>query len=298
MEGEKKNKSKNIVKIVFENEVRKYRNVNSYKDLILSIARTLGYGVLNCRFVYMDDDKDEITVSNEEDLQEAFNFFSPKPPRLELVTYNEQVDVSLSQIKLCDSMLQESDNEDNKEVSEDQPKEEKPKDLPLQMETEDRPRQMQIESVESQEQAIQPEEKKEEIDEEQTPNAEIQHISDEPVQDEQHKDNKEIEVLEPISIEADVKQEDRIRPALFVEHSDEEEIINTEKVPQNKIMNTDSLLNFDELKSKISDLVKKELSTLLPEMLKQTTSLSSEQKLLRDNNKYAEVVHNFVMCSN
>jgi hypothetical protein len=40
-------KSMNIVKIVFEDEVRKYKDINSYNDLILSIARTLGYGVLN-----------------------------------------------------------------------------------------------------------------------------------------------------------------------------------------------------------------------------------------------------------
>lgn len=295
MEGEKKNKSKNIIKIVLENEVRKYRNINSYKDLILSIARTLGYGVLNCRFVYTDDDNDEITVSNEEDLQEAFNFFSPKPPRLELVTYNEKVDVSLSQIKLCDSMFQESDNEDNRDVSEDPIEEEKPKDLPLQMEKEDRPRQIQIES---QEQEIQPEVKKEENVEIEASCEEIQHISDEHIDVPKQCDNTEIEVLEPISIKPDVKQEDRIRPAPFVKHSDEEEKVNTEKVPQKKVVQYDSLLNFDELKSKISDMAKKELSTLLPEMLKQSTSFSTEQKLLRDNNKYADVVHNFVMCSN
>ena len=96
-----------VVKIVFQNEVRKYRSITSYKSLIVSIARTMGYGVLNCRFVYVDDDQDEITVSNEEDLQEAFNFFSPKPPRLTLVTYDQEADISLSGVKLCDSILQD-----------------------------------------------------------------------------------------------------------------------------------------------------------------------------------------------
>jgi hypothetical protein len=85
---------------VFQNEIRKYREINSYKDLILSIARTMGYGVLNCRFVYVDDDGDEITVSNEEDLAEAYNFFGHRVPKLKLVPYDEKLDLSLSEIKL------------------------------------------------------------------------------------------------------------------------------------------------------------------------------------------------------
>lgn len=100
MEAQKTQSTENTVKIVFENEVRKYRNISSYNSLILAIARTMGYGVLNCRFVYRDDDNDEITVSNEEDLAEAFNFFNPKPPRLSLITYDQHVDLALSEIKL------------------------------------------------------------------------------------------------------------------------------------------------------------------------------------------------------
>ena len=127
MEKNTSSGNNDIVKIIFQDEVRKYRNITSYNSLILAIARTMGYGVLNCRFIYVDDDKDEITVSNEEDLAEAFNFFNPKPPRLQLATYDQQVDMSLSQVKLCDSILMdespnceivdnESESESNKEL--------------------------------------------------------------------------------------------------------------------------------------------------------------------------------------
>lgn len=97
-----------VVKIVINDEVRKYRDITSYNKLILALARTIGYQHLNCRFMYVDDDGDEITVSNEDDLGEAFNFFAPKVPRLNLVSYDDQPDLSLSGVKLCESMLDEN----------------------------------------------------------------------------------------------------------------------------------------------------------------------------------------------
>lgn len=152
MENKHQETTKRTVKIVYDGEIRKYRNIESYKDLILSIARTLGYGVLNCRFIYTDDENDEITVSTEEDLQEAFNFFSPKPPRLTLVTYNEGGDVSLSNVKLGQSQESGSQDVSHEELNFSE-NEEKPKEheinLPLQCEKEDRPRQVLSDTVDN-----------------------------------------------------------------------------------------------------------------------------------------------------
>lgn len=107
---EDKESHPNIVKIVYKGETRKYHKINSYNDIIISIAKTLGLGVLNCRFVYIDDDNDEITVSNDDDLHEAFRFFKQRPPKLTLSLYSEVDDISLSQIKLCQSDSDEGEN--------------------------------------------------------------------------------------------------------------------------------------------------------------------------------------------
>mmetsp|Transcript_42875 Transcript_42875/g.50280 ORF Transcript_42875/g.50280 Transcript_42875/m.50280 type:complete len:167 (-) Transcript_42875:882-1382(-) len=101
-----------VVKIVYKGETRKYHKINSYNDIIISIAKTLGLGVLNCRFVYIDDDNDEITVSNDDDLHEAFRFFKQRTPKLTLSLYSEVDDISLSQIKLCQSDSDEGENFD------------------------------------------------------------------------------------------------------------------------------------------------------------------------------------------
>ena len=135
-----------VLKIMYEGEIRKYRNIKSYDNLIVSIAKTIGFKAMNCRFTYTDDDEDKITVSNDDDLQEAFSFFEPKIPKLELVPYTDQIDESVSQFKLCDSgILQQPVNVSNSQKSEnDQDKSIKSIDMPFQMEKEDRPKQVAI----------------------------------------------------------------------------------------------------------------------------------------------------------
>lgn len=313
---EKSHSKGKTVKIVFEDEVRKYRNINSYKDLILAIARTLGYGVLNCRFVYTDDDNDEITVSNEEDLQEAFNFFDPKPPRLELITYNEKVDLSLSNVKLCDSMLS---GDERDEVDEEEPSENdihfttitnnilpSQIDLPLQMETEDRPRQMIAESTcERDVQPDQTEEQKVEVSEVSYLNIEFLPNSDE----------KESEQVDP-PVEAHIQEhaeeepdeeiiEDRIQPAIVKEEKveqppapespikDREEFKVVENKPEPTNLN---ILDSEELKAKVAELVKQELSLLLPKLLEESKAGTEERKISREKALFADSVHKGFRC--
>lgn len=291
-------KSKNIVKIVFEDEVRKYRDINSYNDLILAIARTLGYGVLNWRFVYVDDDEDEITVSNEDDLQEAFNFFGDKPPRLTLVTYDEKVDISLSNVRLCDSMLSREAEEELNEIAGSN-NSSVIEDRPMQIVTESslkRPPKEQ--SVVSMEPSLNISEfQQPEIVPENSDKYEVfsNHENDENRDDEiQEIDEHRIQ---PIVIE------DRIKPAEIKEEPKVEEKVaeeikeeNCEKLENRPRIMDQNAINIVDFQSKVSELVKVELQNLLPELLKQTKldfeTLKFEQELIR----YKDVVHEGVSC--
>ena len=61
----------------------------NYDKLIVQIARTLGYGAINCRFSYIDDEDEEITITWDADLQEAFNLFNGNIVKLKLNLYEE-----------------------------------------------------------------------------------------------------------------------------------------------------------------------------------------------------------------
>lgn len=89
-----------------------FYDIESYDKMILQIARTLGYGVLNCRFVYKDDEKENITVSNNEDLQEAFSLIEGDVLKLKLILYEWEIN-SLSSSKLYRA---DSDDEDGNQT--------------------------------------------------------------------------------------------------------------------------------------------------------------------------------------
>lgn len=67
--------------------------------MIIQISRTLGYEFLSCRFTYKDDENEHITVSNNEDLQEAFSQVEGDVLKLKLIIYEKEKN-SLSGSKL------------------------------------------------------------------------------------------------------------------------------------------------------------------------------------------------------
>jgi hypothetical protein len=290
-----------VVKILFEDEVRKYRDIHTYTELILAIARTLGYGVLNCRFMYVDDDQDEITVSNDEDLQEAFNFFEPKPPRLNLITYDEKVDLSLSNVKLCDSMISDDAPKPNKYDSESS-------DF-----IEDRPKQVITESSLKRPAKDSPQKDQKAIVENEADQKVDNRYSNSDNMEKEHEE-KLSEVVDEVSsniLDPEVT-EDRIRAVVEKNEQEveeknhsqsfqeiiEERIKQCEEVKEDrpKIASKNSL-DFDEIKSKVSELIKLELSTLLPEMLKQSPTDFETLKFQQEQKKYANIVHEGVKCN-
>jgi hypothetical protein len=309
METQKTIPTEHTVKIVFEDEVRKYRNIASYNSLILAIARTMGYGVLNCRFVYTDDDNDEITVSNEEDLTEAFNFFNPKPPRLSLITYNQENNLALSEIKLCDSFAME-DNTDWELVERESVTSSKEQEVqgPVFF----------VEEVHVEELQTQHEEPKEEY-KETIEYCDSIELETEPI--DQKADRSVDQKSEVNDLTCEI-QEDRIRPVIVVEKKEElktfeelvfeelEEIEEPEMETEEKVelideaiesrikIADDSLVNYTDLKSKVIHLAKEQLGILLPRILDECKSYVRNEHSIDESKKFKQIVHERIMCDN
>lgn len=75
------------LKVQFQHEVRKFRNVDSYKTLVKSMSQSFELDILKCKFYYIDEDGDKITVKDDYDLEAAFESFESKIPKLILTQF-------------------------------------------------------------------------------------------------------------------------------------------------------------------------------------------------------------------
>jgi len=73
-----------IVKVEHEGDIYKYRDISNFTDLLQCISSSFETKVLRCKFHYVDDEDDKIVVTNDEDLEEAISYFSPRPAKLHL----------------------------------------------------------------------------------------------------------------------------------------------------------------------------------------------------------------------
>lgn len=223
---------KHVLKIEYEGEIRKYRSIENYNGLIVAIAKTIGFGVMNCRFTYVDDDGDKITVTNNEDLMEAIKFFEPKIPKLTLVTYSEEIDASISQLK-----LDTGDSDDDF-------------DLPLQFESEDRPKQG-------------PEDWKVEYKRSPRKSEEIeQNLVNEPSEDEQKDETN-------LANKIDDFDEDRPRQIEIAKPEINEEEKFVEEIAQDDDIKIEATLDINSLKAKIKQLVLEQAKAIIPELIEQ-----------------------------
>jgi hypothetical protein len=241
----------------------------------------------------VDDDEDEITVSNEDDLQEAFNFFGDKPPRLTLVTYDEKVDISLSNVRLCDSILSREAEEELNELT-------RSNNSSI---NEDRPKQIVIESSLKRPQKVDPvleiqsssniqEIQQEQVNPSNSDECEVfSNSEDEKIQE------IEEQIIEPIIVEDRIKPaEIKEEPIMEVKEIEEVKEENCEKLENRPRIMDQNAINIVDFQSKVSEFVKVELQNLLPDLLRQTKldfeSLKFEQELIR----YKDVVHDGVSC--
>lgn len=102
----------NTIKVEYEGDIRKFKDITSYDDLVNAISRSFGWRVLRCKFYYVDDDNDKITVTNDEDLQEAISYFKPRPPKLVLqkFLYKDKHTIGLSSQNENDTVFSDFDN--------------------------------------------------------------------------------------------------------------------------------------------------------------------------------------------
>jgi hypothetical protein len=74
----------NTVKVNYNGETYKFRNIVNYNDLLKAISTSFGYKILKCKFYYSDEEDDNILITNNEDFKDAVEYFSPKTPKLVL----------------------------------------------------------------------------------------------------------------------------------------------------------------------------------------------------------------------
>lgn len=256
---------KHVIKIDYEGDIRKYRNITDYSSLIISIAKTLGFGVINCRFTYVDDDNDRITVNNDDDLQEAITFFEPRIAKLALHTYNEEVDASISDLKLCDSGISaEMEKIDHCQKSESEKVVVDSNELPLQLETEDRP--MQVKPSEDDKMSL------------------VESVNEISVNDShayQQLPDESVEIFESIAPDFEIpdQQESVVpepKPNMIWEEDRplKREIIKPKpaelplKVASPEIK-LEAKIDLDSLKEKIQEIVKIEAEAMIPKLLQQ-----------------------------
>lgn len=79
------------MKVEYEGEIRKVPAISNYEELISTVASLFG---LNSggqtgfiKFTYEDEDKELITISNDDDMQCMFDQFQEKTPKIK-VEYN------------------------------------------------------------------------------------------------------------------------------------------------------------------------------------------------------------------
>ena len=79
------------LKVEYEGEIRKVPAISNYEELRSTVASLFGFNSGGqsgyIRFTYEDEDKELITISNDDDMQCMFDQFKDKTPKI-WVEYN------------------------------------------------------------------------------------------------------------------------------------------------------------------------------------------------------------------
>lgn len=66
------------IKVTYNGETKKVRKPSSFEELLQGVKSSFGDLPPTIKFVYVDDEGDEITVTSDEDYQEAISFMGAK----------------------------------------------------------------------------------------------------------------------------------------------------------------------------------------------------------------------------
>lgn len=75
------------MKVYYGDDVRKFNCISNYQQLLTAISNSFGYHVLKCKFYYIDEENDQITVNDEDDFLEAVKCWAPRPAKLYLTKF-------------------------------------------------------------------------------------------------------------------------------------------------------------------------------------------------------------------
>ena len=84
--------STGTIKIFHNNEIRKLKEVSSFRSLAETITNKLGIELTHFEMTYYDEEGDIITISNQDDFDECMNVFLPKIPKIFLKPKNSEVE--------------------------------------------------------------------------------------------------------------------------------------------------------------------------------------------------------------
>ena len=70
------------VKVEFKKEIRKIPGISSFDDLTATVKQLFNIETGALKFTYVDDEKETITVSNDEDLECMFDIFKDTTPKI------------------------------------------------------------------------------------------------------------------------------------------------------------------------------------------------------------------------
>lgn len=78
------NMSQVAVKLQYEGEIKKVPCIETYVELCDTVYQLYKFEPRFVKFSYLDEDSDPITVSNEDDMKELFNYYGGKTPKIQI----------------------------------------------------------------------------------------------------------------------------------------------------------------------------------------------------------------------
>ena len=73
-----------IVKITFNEEIRRMNDITDYDKLVKSVSSYFDLNPNSFKLKYIDDEEDLITISTDEDLEAALDFFNQSPLKIKV----------------------------------------------------------------------------------------------------------------------------------------------------------------------------------------------------------------------
>lgn len=73
-----------IVKVTFNEEMRRMNDITDYNKLVKSVSSYFDLNPNSFKLKYIDDEEDLITISTDEDLEAALDFFNQSPLKIKV----------------------------------------------------------------------------------------------------------------------------------------------------------------------------------------------------------------------